>query len=81
MSMKLYSELSAIETELIKLDTLTKTFSVIIDGTPHATRESIESAMYHIYENLQISVSNLQYAFNQAWDADRGNLNVEPDET
>jgi hypothetical protein len=78
--MKLYSELSALESELIKLDTLIKTFSVIIDGTPHATRESIESAMYHIYENLQASVGNLQSIFNQAWDADRGNLNVEPDE-
>jgi hypothetical protein len=78
--MKLYSELSAIESEIIKLDGLSKTLSVIAEGAEHADPEHVKSALFFIHEQLQYMNDNLRYAFDRAWDADRLDLNVEPDE-
>lgn len=78
--MKLYSELSALETELIKLDLIISTFKVVCDGAENSSSpEDIKNALYYLRENFENSQQALRSAFDIAWDIDRstGNLTNE----
>lgn len=75
--MKLYSELSAIESELIKLDLIISTFKVVCDGAENSSApEDIKNALYYLRESFEHSQHALRTSFDIAWDIDRSTGNA-----
>lgn len=73
--MKLYHELSAIESDIIQLDLIVSTMNMIsaaIDNTepPH---QEIKKSFVFITDQLEKLNNSLRYHFDGAWDADRNN--------
>ena len=69
--MKLYSELSRIETQIHKLKTIHAMVSVLCNGAESSTVEELQSALWFLEESLGNTHDALLQAFEDAWAQDR----------
>jgi hypothetical protein len=68
--MKFYNELSNIETQIHKLETLRAIVSLMASGAQNGTNEEFECAMWFIEEYLDTATTNLRSSFDDMWQAD-----------
>jgi hypothetical protein len=68
--MKFYNELSSIETQIYKLETLRAIVSLMASGAQNGTNEEFECAIWFIEEYLDTATTNLRSSFNDMWQAD-----------
>lgn len=70
--MKYYDQLSNLETELIRLETLTSLVSVITSGFENsANYKDLQNSLYHIEDALKSANENIRREFQELWDVIR----------
>jgi hypothetical protein len=66
--MKHWTTLNNIETEIIRLNSLTSLYRVLSSGAEESTPEDIREALYYIEGSLQNISSRLNANFYSLWD-------------
>lgn len=80
--MKYYDQLSNLETELIRLETLTSLVSVITSGFENsANYKDLQNSLYHVEESLASANENIRREFDELWSAIRDDSWNESDES
>lgn len=69
--MKYYSELSEIETQIIRLDCVNSLFRVIAQGAETASHEDVKNSLWHLEGSIEDIHKKLRESFNVMWDKDR----------
>ena len=69
--MKYWNELTAIESESIRLDCLKSLVNVVANGCDGSSREEVTNALWHITGALEDINDKLRQAFNTCFDAVR----------
>ena len=67
--MKYYSELSNIESQIIRLDTMRSLFTVLSNGAELSNSEDVRNALYYIEGSLHDIHATLRDEFDELWDA------------
>lgn len=79
--MKYYDQLSDLETELIRLETLSSLVSVISCGFENAANpKDLQNTMYILEENIQSINDNLRSKFDDLWSCVRDDSDIMDDE-
>ena len=66
--MKYYSELSNIETQIIRLSAMSSVLRVISIGAEQANTEDIRNALWYIEGSIEDIHDSLYARFNELWD-------------
>lgn len=69
--MKYYTELSNLESELIRLETIASLVSVITAGFEEVNTKDIQNSLFHLEDALKGVNDNLRVEFDVLWDAVR----------
>lgn len=69
--MKYYSELSDIETQIIRLDTMASVLRVISIGAEQANTQDVRNALWYIEGSIEDIHDCLRARFDEMWDAVR----------
>lgn len=69
--MKYYTELSNLESELIRLETIASLVSVITAGFDEVNAKDIQNSLFHLEDALKGVNDNLRVEFDVLWDAVR----------
>lgn len=79
--MKYWSELSNIETQIIRLDTMASLMRVVSNGAEQSSDEDVRNALWYIEGSVEDIHNCLRARFYELWDMIRNeNLNEESDE-
>jgi hypothetical protein len=79
--MKYYDQLSDLETELIRLETLSSLVSVISCGFENFVNpKDLQNTMYILEENIQSINDNLRSKFDNLWSCVRDDSDIMDDE-
>jgi hypothetical protein len=79
--MKYYDQLSDLESELIRLETLSSLVSVISCGFEnYANPKDLQNTMYILEENIQSINDNLRSKFDDLWSCVRDDSDIMDDE-
>jgi hypothetical protein len=70
--MKYYSELSNIETQIIRLSAMSSVLRVISIGAEQANTEDIRNALWYIEGSIEDIHDSLNIQFNELWEVVRG---------
>ena len=66
--MKYWTELSDIETQIIRLDTLTSLLRVISIGAEQANHEDVKNSLWYIQGSIEDIHDCMRARFNELWD-------------
>ncbi len=66
--MKYWSELSRLETQIIRLEEMRSLFSVLANGAEESREEDVRSALWYVEGSLNDIHQNLRSEFNELWD-------------
>jgi len=77
--MKYYSELSEIETQIIRLSAMSSVLRVISHGAEQSSDEDVRNALWYIEGSVENIHDCLNARFNELWEAVRDE-NIEPEE-
>ena len=69
--MKYYSELSQIETQIIRLSSMSSVLRVISIGAEQANTEDIRNALWYIEGSIEDIHDSLNIQFNELWEVVR----------
>jgi hypothetical protein len=69
--MKYYSELSNIETQIIRLSAMSSVLRVISIGAEQANTEDIRNALWYIEGSIEDIHDSLNVQFNELWEVVR----------
>jgi hypothetical protein len=69
--MKYYSELSNIETQIIRLSAMSSVLRVISIGAEQANTEDIRNALWYIEGSIEDIHDSLNIQFNELWEVVR----------
>ena len=69
--MKYYSELSQIETQIIRLSSMSSVLRVISIGAEQANTEDIRNALWYIEGSIEDIHDSLNVQFNELWEVVR----------
>lgn len=69
--MKYFSELSEIETQIIRLDCVQSLFRVVAQGAEQASHEDITNSLWHLEGSLDDISKKLRQSFDVMWEKDR----------
>ena len=69
--MKYYSELSNIETQIIRLSSMSSVLRVISIGAEQANTEDIRNALWYIEGSIEDIHDSLNIQFNELWEVVR----------
>ena len=78
--MKYYSELSQIETQIIRLSSMSSVLRVISIGAEQANTEDVRNALWYIEGSIEDIHDCLRARFDEAWDAVRDDNDAELNE-
>ncbi len=68
--MKYYSELSNIETQIIRLSAMSSVLRVISIGAEQANTEDIRNALWYIEGSIENIHDSLNVQFNELWEVE-----------
>ena len=77
--MKYYSELSDIETQIIRLSSMSSLLRVVSIGAEQANHEDVRNALWYIEGSIENIHDCLNARFNELWDAVRDE-DIQPEE-
>ena len=77
--MKYYSELSNIETQIIRLSAMSSVLRVISIGAEQANTEDIRNALWYIEGSIEDIHDSLNIQFNELWEVVRDE-DIQPEE-
>jgi predicted transcriptional regulator len=77
--MKYYSELSEIETQIIRLSSMSSLIRVVAIGAEQANHEDVKNALWYIEGSIEDIHDCLDARFNELWDTVRDE-DSEPEE-
>lgn len=77
--MKHWNELTEIETQIIRLSSMSSVLRVISIGAEQANHEDVKAALWYIEGSIEDIHDNLNARFHELWDA-VSNDDVEPTE-
>ena len=66
--MKYWTELSDIETQIIRLDTLTSLLRVISIGAEQANHEDVKNSLWYIQDSIEDIHDCMRARFDELWD-------------
>ena len=69
--MKYYSELSNIETQIIRLSAMSSVLRVISNGAEHSSDEDVRNALWYIEGSIEDIHDSLNAQFNELWEVVR----------
>lgn len=69
--MKYYSELSNIETQIIRLSAMSSVLRVISNGAEHSSDEDVRNALWYIEGSIEDIHDCLNARFNELWETVR----------
>ena len=69
--MKYYSELSNIETQIIRLSAMSSVLRVISNGAEHSSDEDVRNALWYIEGSIEDIHNCLNARFNELWETVR----------
>ena len=69
--MKYYSELSNIETQIIRLSSMSSVLRVIAIGAEQANEEDVRNALWYIEGSVEDIHDSLNAQFNELWEVVR----------
>jgi 5-methylthioribose kinase len=69
--MKYWTELSNLETQIIRLETIKSLFSLMASGAEQSSEEDIRNALWYVEGSLTDIHDNLRNEFNQLWETAR----------
>ena len=69
--MKYWSELSRIETQIIRLETMRSLFSVMASGAEESSAEDIRNALWYVEGSLNDIHNELRNDFDALWETVR----------
>jgi predicted transcriptional regulator len=69
--MKYYSELSNIETQIIRLGAMSSVLRVISNGAEHSSDEDVRNALWYIEGSIEDIHDSLYARFNELWEVVR----------
>ncbi len=75
--MKYYSELSNIETQIIRLGAMSSVLRVISNGAEHSSDEDVRNALWYIEGSIEDIHDSLYARFNELWEVVRDEPEVE----
>ena len=78
--MKYWSELSRIETQIIRLETMRSLFSVMASGAEESSAEDIRNALWYVEGSLNDIHNELRNDFDALWETVRNEDFDESDE-
>jgi len=79
--MKYYSELSDIETQIIRLSSMSSVLRVISNGAEQSNDEDVRNALWYIEGSIDDIHNCLNARFNELWEVVRDEDNeIEPEE-
>ncbi len=68
--MKYYAELSKMEDQIIRLDTLCSTMRAIAGGVGSVSLEDASNALWHVTGSIEDIHEKLRSEFDELWDKD-----------
>lgn len=77
--MKYYSELSEIETQVIRLSAMSSVLRVVAIGAEQANAEDVRNALWYIEGSIEDIHDCLNTRFNELWEAVRDE-DIQPEE-
>ena len=69
--MKYWTELSNIETQIIRLESLESLLRTVASGVPYTNLEDAENAIWYIAGSIEDIHGSLRNEFNELWDVVR----------
>ena len=66
--MKYWSELTDIETEIIRLDSMSAVLRVLSIGAEQANHEDVKAALWYVQGSIEDIHNNLNARFHELWD-------------
>ena len=66
--MKYWTELSRLETQIIRLETMRSLFSVLASGAEESSEEDVRNALWYVEGSLEDIHTNLRSEFDELWD-------------
>lgn len=66
--MKYWSELSNLESQIIRLETMRSLFSVLANGAEHSSDADVRNSLWYIEGSLTDIHQSLRSEFNELWD-------------
>jgi hypothetical protein len=66
--MKYWTELSKLETQIIRLETMRSLFSVMASGAEESSPDDIRNALWYVEGSLNDIHTNLRSEFDELWD-------------
>lgn len=66
--MKYWSELTEIETQIIRLSSMSSVLRVISIGAEQANHEDVKAALWYVEGSIEDIHNNLNARFNELWD-------------
>ena len=78
--MKYWSELSRIETQIIRLETMRSLFSVMASGAEESSAEDVRNALWYVEGSLNDIHNELRNDFDALWETVRNEDFDESDE-
>jgi len=66
--MKYWTELSRLETQIIRLETMRSLFTILANGAQESTEEDIRNALWYVEGSLEDIHTNLRSEFDELWD-------------
>lgn len=77
--MKYYSELSEIETQVIRLSAMSSVLRVVAIGSEQANHEDVKNALWYIEGSIEDIHDCLNARFNELWEVVRDE-DIQPEE-
>ena len=77
--MKYYSELSEIETQVIRLSAMSSVLRVVAIGSEQANHEDVKNALWYIEGSIEDIHDCLRARFDEMWDTVRDE-DIQPEE-
>jgi hypothetical protein len=68
MVMKYWTELTNLETQIIRLETMRSLFSLIASGAEQSSEEDIRNALWYVEGSLSDIHNELRNEFDELWD-------------
>jgi hypothetical protein len=69
--MKYYSELSNVETQIIRLETMSSLIRVLSNGAEQSSNEDVRNALWYIEGSIDDIHNSLNARFNDLWETVR----------
>jgi hypothetical protein len=66
--MKYWTELSRLETQIIRLETMRSLFSVLASGAEESSEEDVRNALWYVEGSLDDIHQKLRSEFNDLWE-------------